>query len=129
MAENTGMARLRIIVANEPRSYREAMARAFVRLRPEAEVFEAEPENLDGEVARCEGACLVVCSRVSRTVERKALSWVELYPGGESFARVNISGARFEKADVNLHDLLSAIDQTSFSIGAREGSDPEKSLI
>ncbi len=116
-------------MANEPRSYREALSRAFGFLRPDAEVVEVNPEELEDELARGEEPCIVVCSRVGRVVERRALSWVELYPGGESFARVNISGTRFEKGDMTLHDLLSAIDQTSFSLGACEGSDPEKSLI
>lgn len=123
------MGSLRIIVANEPRSYREVLSRTFEHLRPDAEVVEVEPGDLDGELARCKVPCLVVCSRVGRVVERRALSWVELYPGGESFSRVNISGACFEKDDMTLHDLLSAIDQTSFSLGACGGSDPEKSLI
>jgi hypothetical protein len=123
------MRNLRIIVANEPRSYREAISRAIECLRPETKVVEVEPEKLDDELAGFEIPYLVICSRTGRTVERKALSWVELYPDGESFARVNISGVRFEKDDMRLHDLLSAIDQTAFSLGDCEGSDPEKSLI
>jgi hypothetical protein len=123
------MRHLRIIVSNKPRSYREAMTRALKHLRPEVEVVEVKPEDLDEELASREGLCLVVCSRASRVIERKALSWIELYPDGESFARVNIAGACFEKADMSLRDLLSAIDQTSFSVGDCQGSDPEKSLI
>ena len=65
----------RILVANELTSYRQAIAIAIRELRPGAEVFEAAPEVLDGEVARL-GPDLVICSRVTRTVERRTTNWV-----------------------------------------------------
>jgi hypothetical protein len=93
------------------------MFRAFESLRPELETVEVAPEDLDGELSGLEGPCFVICSRVSLTVERRAVSWIELYPNGETFSRASISGVRFEKTDMSLQDLLSAVDQTSFSLG------------
>ena len=54
----------RIVVANEPRSYREAMAVACRVLRPEVEVILAEPADLDAAVARLDPQ-LVPCSRLT----------------------------------------------------------------
>jgi hypothetical protein len=52
----------RILVACGLASYRQAFAEAFRNLRPEAEVFEAEKENLDEAVDRL-APDLVVCDR------------------------------------------------------------------
>jgi hypothetical protein len=127
--DDARMESFRVIVANEPRSYRNVMFRAFECLRPAVAVVEIEPEDLDGELSRCEAPCLVVCSRLSAAVEKKAVSWVELYPEGQTLANLSILGARFEKTDMRLSDLLSAIDQTLFSLGSRKGAGSEKSLI
>lgn len=54
----------RILVAHELTSYRQALAEAFRKLRPNAEVFEAESECLDQEAERL-GPDLVVCDTVS----------------------------------------------------------------
>ena len=52
------MCGLRILLANEPRSYREAIAGAFRVLKPTAEVFVVDPTMLDAEVERLTGSLL-----------------------------------------------------------------------
>jgi len=69
----------RVLVANEFTSYRQTLATVIRDLRPHVEVFEAESESLDGEVARL-GPDLVVCSRVTHAVKQRVANWVELYP-------------------------------------------------
>ena len=54
----------RILVANELTSYRQTIAFVFRELHPGVEVLEADPETLDGEVARLVPD-LVICSRVT----------------------------------------------------------------
>ncbi len=103
------MGELRILLTNEPRSYREAIAGAFRALKPNTEVFVAEPEALDAEVERL-GPQLVVCSRVTPTVEVATLVWVELYPGHGSISTVSICGERSTVVGIELADLLSTID-------------------
>jgi hypothetical protein len=96
----------RILVANELTSYRQAIALAIRDLRPELEVFEAAPDVLDGEVARlCPD--VVICSRVTRTVERRATNWVELYPDCKSYSTFSVGGERRALEEVQLSDLLS----------------------
>lgn len=101
----------RILLTNEPRSYREAMAGAFRALKPHTEVFVAEPEALDAEVARLSPQ-LVVCSHASPTVKIEALGWVELYPGHGSLSTVSVGGQRSTVVGIELADLLRTIDRT-----------------
>ena len=102
---------MRILLTNEPRSYREAMAGAFRALKPHTEVFVAEPEALDAEVARLSPQ-LVVCSHASPTVKIEALGWVELYPGHGSLSTVSVGGQRSTVVGIELADLLRTIDRT-----------------
>jgi len=105
-----GVGELRILITNEPRSYREAIAGAFRALKPNTQVFVAEPEALDNEVKRLRPQ-LVVCSHATPTVEVAALVWVELYPGHGSISTVSICGERSTVIGIELADLLSTIDR------------------
>jgi hypothetical protein len=57
----------RIIVANELTSYRQTIAMVIREKHPNVEVFEADPETLDREVARLRPD-LVICSRITSLV-------------------------------------------------------------
>jgi hypothetical protein len=105
-----GVGELRILLTNEPRSYREAIAGAFRALKPNTEVFVAGSEELDAEVKRLSPQ-LVVCSRATPTVKLRSLVWVELYPGHGSISTVSICGERSTVVGIELTDLLSAIDR------------------
>ena len=96
----------RILVANELTSYRQSIALAIRDLRPHVEVFEAESESLDGEVARLRPD-LVICSRATHTVRQRVANWVELYPECKPYSTFHIGGRRRAKRDVQLSDLLA----------------------
>ncbi len=96
----------RILVANELTSYRQTIAIVIRDLRPEVEVYEAEPGALDGEVVRL-GPDLVICSRVTDTVRKRVANWVELYPECEPYSTFCVGGERGAKRDVQLSDLLA----------------------
>ncbi len=100
---------MRILVANEPCTYREAITDALRELRPQIEVSAIEPDGLDGEVARLRPH-LVVCSRITAPVHA-LLAWVMLYPDGENRAVLSIVGECTTVANVKLDDLLSVIDR------------------
>src|SRR5918997_2746652 len=104
----------RVLVACELLSYRQALATALRELRPGAEVFEAEKEDLDREVERL-GPDLVVCSRLTARVEDHAASWVELYPYHGRRSVVSVLGERSTVEEIQLSDLLSIIDRTQRS--------------
>ena len=102
---------IRILVANEPRSYREAFVEVFRELRPDAEVREALPEDLDREVERF-GPDLVFCSRLTPTVERDVPARVELYPAEEPAVAIFTAGELSTVMNADLNTLLSVIDRT-----------------
>ena len=104
------MADLRILLANEPRSYRETLAAAIRILKPNIEVFVVDPDELDSEVERL-GPQLVICSRTTPTVEMQSLAWVELYPEYSSESVVSVGGERSTIAWIELADLLRIIDR------------------
>lgn len=100
---------MRVIVANEPEVYREVISAALKLLRPRAEVFTAEPRDLDRECLRLLPQ-FVVCSRLTEAVERMAPAWVELYPGHGSLSEVGVRGRRSVVERVGLADLLAVLD-------------------
>jgi hypothetical protein len=87
------MSDLRILLANEPRTYRETLAAAFRILKPNTEVFVIDPDKLDGEVERLSPQ-VVICSRTTPTVETQSLAWVELYPEYGSVSVVSVGEER-----------------------------------
>ena len=100
----------RIVVANEPRSYREAMAVACRVLRPEVEVILAEPRDLDVEVARLDPQ-LVLCSRLTEGLRTGSRTWVLLYPEGEARAVISVAGHCVTTSDLGFAALAALIDQ------------------
>jgi hypothetical protein len=101
----------RILVANEPRSYREAMAIAIEALLPDAEVLVFDPVWLEAQVTDLD-VDLVLCSRSPGSSRGGRPLWVELYPNGDTLVRFHRDGKSFMLLDVELEDLLALIDQT-----------------
>ncbi len=99
---------MRILVANEPCTYREVIADAFRELRPHTEVSAVEPDSLEREVERLRPH-LVVCSRLTAAVQ-SLLAWVVLYPDGENRALINIAGELVTLVDIEFGHLLSILD-------------------
>ncbi len=105
-----GMGKMRVLLVNEPRVYREAMATAFRRLRPGAEIVVAESDQLDDQI-RDLRPHLLMSSQPARCLEDHPLPHVLLYPEGESKALVSIDGQQTAILDVELEDLLLVIDR------------------
>jgi hypothetical protein len=116
------MIKLRILVANEPRSYREAIAGALQSLRPDAEVLTVDSEELGGEIGRGPSG-MVLCSCVTSVVVNGSLAWVELYPGGGPGSRIGVGGLLLTAAgDLGLEDLLWIADRAE-SLAREDGTD------
>lgn len=105
------MGGLRILLANEPRSYRETMAAALQVLRPDTEVRTIESKVLHRELESF-APQIVVCSNLTPAIETGALTWVELYPGHGPLSTVSIGGQRSVTDGIELPDLLSIVDRT-----------------
>ncbi len=100
-----------ILVANEPRAYREVMAAAFHELCPQHDVITIAPDDLDAEVVRLDPQ-LVLCSQLTPAVHAHPLAWVMLYPDGETRAEIWIGGQSSTVADLEFNSLLAIIDET-----------------
>lgn len=110
---------MRVLVANEPRSYREAFGRAFVVLRPNVETIVVEPEVLDREVLRFEPD-VVICDRVTPVVAATARSWMELRVEEERLVVCSNSRALPARhREIDLDDLLAFIDESEKAMTRR----------
>ena len=104
-----GMSKARVMIANEPLVYREAIAGCFQELRPHLEVLCVEPEDLGEQMARLETA-LVVCSRLTESVKRRSSSWIVLYPDAD-LTEMSVGGQYDIAGRLQLDGLLSILDQ------------------
>ncbi len=103
---------VRVLIANEPKAYREAFAGALRIIRPNAQIVEVRAEHLDREVKRFKPD-VVLCSDVSRAVESTAQSWILLYPENERVVMVRAAGELSTARDVELEDIVSLVDKTA----------------
>ena len=94
---------MRILMAIEPRSYREVIGEAIRGLRPHLEVVIVEPDALDPE--------LVICSRPSIAAANGRPAWIEFRPYDQPAARVYVGSQQFELEEVELEDLLRVVDE------------------
>jgi hypothetical protein len=108
--------KMRILVANEPRSYREAFTQAFQALRPHVESIAVDPDALDREALRLRPD-LVVCERVTPTVETVARCWIELRVEGERLVSASKPRMPSGGGEVDLAYLLSFIDRSEAATG------------
>nr|MBA3388665.1 hypothetical protein [Rubrobacter sp.] len=88
-----GGTELRVLMANEPRSYRDGLAAVLRELRPGIEVTTVEPDVLDGSIPRLTPD-IVVCNRATGVVRQEVPVWLELYPDFASWSVVSVRGAR-----------------------------------
>jgi len=102
--------RMRVLIAIEPRSYREFIGTAIQELRPNIETTITEPEELGREVARL-NPDLVICERPQTFAHDSRGAWVEFRPYAELAAKVYVNGRTSELGNVDLDDLLSVIDE------------------
>ena len=115
---------MRVLVANEPRSYREIFAAAFRHLRPRTEARAVEPRDLDGEAVRVRPD-LVICDRVTAAVETAARFWIEYrVENGAIVVASNVpttvTTPPLSADNLGLDDLLSVIDRIE-KLGMRNG--------
>ena len=104
------MSTLRIVVANEPRSYRDSLAVALRCLRAELEIMTAEPADLSAEIARLLPQ-LVICSWLTSAVEDQVGAWIVLPADRAAPAVISVDGERRVLAEAHLQDLVAVADQ------------------
>ena len=99
-----------VLVAIEPRSYRQVIGQVIQALRPHVEVVVLEPSTLLAGVTRLQPG-LVFANRPDTFAPNGGPAWVEVLPYEEPPARVCLAGRRWELEAVELEDLLSLVDE------------------
>ena len=100
-----------VLLANEPRAYRESIAEVFRQLRPNVEVVTAEPDELEDRVLRLTPE-MVNFSEATVLVRERVPVWVELYPDYGPRSVVGVGEERSTIEEIQLSDLLSVVDRT-----------------
>jgi hypothetical protein len=111
-----------VLIAIEPRSYRQAMGEALRSMRPHVEVVVLEPGTLGAGVARLEPEVVFADGPDASSSSSGGPAWVEFRPYEEPPARVRLAGRRWELGEVELSDLLSLVDEAEGL--SRAGRDP-----
>ena len=102
---------MRVLVAIEPRLYRETIGRALRGLRPRLEVVVVEPEDLWAAVVRLNPE-LVFADRPDSLPDAGRFAWVEFRPYEQPPAKISLGERWRELEEVELSDLLSVVDET-----------------
>jgi hypothetical protein len=112
---------VRVLVTVEPRMYREAIALALQRTRPEAEVMLVPEEVLDGQVNDF-APHVLVRNDSDRVVPEGLLGSVVcrmevLYTDGMA-ARVSVGESSYRIEDATMEDLLALVDEAEEQVSS-----------
>jgi hypothetical protein len=110
--------RLRLVVANDPRSYRETIATAIQRLRPDVEIMVVDPADLADQVELWRPH-MVISSVPVAWAGDCPLCWVALYPARKTQVVVTVAGQQTRARDIDLAELLAVVDRTAALVGSR----------
>ena len=101
---------MRMLVANEPRVGRSALAGTLQALRPHVHVVCVEPDDLDAQIVRL-APDLVICSEPTEVLQTRIAAYIMLSPDGKTQATASIAGHQGSFDDTTLESFLSFIDQ------------------
>jgi hypothetical protein len=99
-----------ILLANEPRCYREVIAAALRRQRPHWAITDVEPEELPAHLGRCARE-FVIASRLSEPERQRACGWLLLYPDFEDRATIGVAGHETTVEGLDLDALLAVLER------------------
>jgi hypothetical protein len=97
-----------ILLANEPRSYRDALEVALRTLRPNATVIVTDPENMDEYILQ-HSPQVVVCSHLTPVVESSVPTWALIYPDGASGAVLQIGMQKQAVSEIDLEGIIALL--------------------
>src|ERR687894_3191304 len=105
---------VRVLITVEPRIYREALALAVQRHRPDAEVLMVQEGAMDGQVSGLAPHVLVRDDGGAAFPEELLGSVVcrlEMLYTDHMAARVSVGGRSFTIEDARMDDLLALVDE------------------
>ena len=101
---------MRVVIANDLESYRDAISSALEALRPGMEVLNVRPEMLDSELSRSLPNVVIV-SRRTALIEREVFAWIELYENHGPNVTVSLAGERKVYPNMDFETLLWTLDE------------------
>ena len=104
---------MRILITVSPLMYREALALAIHRHRPDFEVRIGPPENSYEKVGRFDPHVLVRADNdgLDPLLLERIPSWVEIMYTDSMNARIALDGSIEEVSDMPIDDLLRVVDE------------------
>ena len=116
---------VRILVAIQPRVYREVLALSLHNHRPDAEVVLCPSEALDREIGRFSPHLVVLNDNHGAPPEGLpgGLYRVEILLGASMDARISVDGQAREVKDICIEDLLAVADEAEKMIPKKEAVD------
>ena len=104
---------MRILIANTPLMYREALALAVHRHNPDFEVMIADPASLDEEAERFGPHALVRDHGIEVGSPDGVVCWVGIIIDDHLKVRISVDGEVSEIHEVSLDELLAALDKVA----------------
>jgi hypothetical protein len=101
---------MRILVANDPVTYRDAIASALRVVHDDLDIIDVPASELDSFIAYLDPD-LVICSHLSEVVETRTRTWILLYPNLERRVEVNVDGTWTRHEDMEMDAILDLIGQ------------------
>jgi F420-dependent methylenetetrahydromethanopterin dehydrogenase len=101
---------MHVVVACEPRYYREVVGESIRGLRPAVEVVIVDPEELADGVSHLDPDLVISVHPASIDPGGRS-AWVQFVPYEKPAATVSIGGRRQELEELMLEDLLWVVDQ------------------
>lgn len=99
-----------VLIANDPRAYRETIAVAIGMLCPDASVIVVDPDKLDESISEHKPE-VVLSSHLTPLMESRVTTWAVLYADGEESALVQIDGRRKAVSNLELTGIVRLVDQ------------------
>lgn len=103
----------RLVVACEPRVYRDVLATILGQMRPGIEVRAADSADLQDAIAA--GAPHMVIASCPADVDVPA--WITLYPNGRQEAVVTLAGEKKMHHSFELTEILAIVDRAMSLVG------------
>ena len=112
---------MRILVTVKPRMYRETLALALHKRRPDAEVMLVPPDSLDGQVTEFAPDMLVRNDNDGLPPEylNTIPCRVEILFTDSLGARINLSGQIRQINDMSVDDLIAIVDEVELLVSGR----------
>ena len=116
------MERWCVLLANEPRCYREVIAGALRQQRPHWPITDVEPAALAAHLGRC-ARTFVIASRLDDHARHLAFGWVLLYRDFEQHATIGFAGQETTVEELDFDGLLAVLDRAE-AVAVAAGQPP-----